>query len=73
MLEALREIFSGDGFMPHGHCGVGLGLSLVRGLVEALGGELSLESEVGRSTFRLLLPEVPAVVPDRSPGAAAGA
>jgi len=36
--------------------GVGLGLSLVRGVVEALGGELSLETEVGRgSTFRVLL------------------
>jgi signal transduction histidine kinase len=29
---------------------VGLGLPIVRGLVEALGGELSIESEVGRGT-----------------------
>jgi signal transduction histidine kinase len=37
--------------------GVGLGLSLVRGVAEALGATVSLESEIGRgSTFRLTLP-----------------
>jgi signal transduction histidine kinase len=40
--------------------GVGLGLSLVKGVSEALGGELSVDSEVGcGSVFRLRLPSEP--------------
>ncbi|HEX5744676.1 MAG TPA: ATP-binding protein [Archangium sp.] len=41
--------------------GIGLGLSISHGLVTALGGELSVESEVGRgSVFRVRLPMAPA-------------
>jgi signal transduction histidine kinase/CheY-like chemotaxis protein len=40
--------------------GIGLGLSISHGLVTALGGELSVESEVGRgSVFRVRLPMAP--------------
>jgi signal transduction histidine kinase len=38
--------------------GVGLGLSLVKAIVEALGAEITVHSEVGRGTvFRIALPE----------------
>ncbi|HEY0095673.1 MAG TPA: ATP-binding protein, partial [Archangium sp.] len=41
--------------------GIGLGLSISHGLVQALGGELSVESEPGRgSVFRVRLPAAPA-------------
>ncbi|WPB76313.1 ATP-binding protein [Archangium violaceum] len=48
--------------------GVGLGLSTSHGLVKALGGELSVESEVGRgSVFRVRLPMSPAPSTASSP------
>jgi signal transduction histidine kinase len=40
--------------------GTGLGLAVSRQLAELLGGELRLESAIGRgSTFTLVLPDVP--------------
>lgn len=43
--------------------GTGLGLPICHGIVVAMGGELSFDSEVGRgTTFRVVLPEVEAEV-----------
>jgi PAS domain S-box-containing protein len=49
--------------------GLGLGLSICHGIVSALGGEISVESRLGKgSLFRVTLPGVPAS--DRPPPAA---
>jgi signal transduction histidine kinase len=46
-----------DDSMTREHTGVGLGLSIVKQLVELMDGEITLESELGRgSTFSVVLP-----------------
>ena len=62
--EDLRRLFThffrGQHHLVRSHKGTGLGLSIARSIVDAHGGEISAESEVGKgSTFRFTLPQAP--------------
>jgi two-component system, NtrC family, sensor histidine kinase KinB len=53
--ERLTNIF--DRFNPYSERGTGMGLALVRRLVETLGGQIAVESRLGHgTTFRFTLP-----------------
>lgn len=53
--ERLANIF--DRFNPFSESGTGMGLALVRRLVESLGGQIAVESRLGHgTTFRFTLP-----------------
>jgi two-component system, NtrC family, sensor histidine kinase KinB len=53
--ERLSNIF--DRFNPFSESGTGMGLALVRRLVESLGGQIAVESRIGQgATFRFTVP-----------------
>ena len=57
-LKAIFDEFEQvDGSSARKHNGAGLGLAISQKMIEAMGGEISVESEVGKgSTFRIRLP-----------------
>lgn len=58
MRRAIFEPFRQGGPVPGQHGGAGLGLYIVRRLVDRLGGTISLESQVGEgSSFQVWIPE----------------
>jgi signal transduction histidine kinase len=57
--QILDEFYRVDSSPDSRHRGAGLGLTLARGLIEKLGGSLSLQSEIGQgSVFSFALPVV---------------
>jgi signal transduction histidine kinase len=65
--EAQAQVFEKfkqlENFLTRQHQGTGLGLALVKQLVEHMGGRVTLESVVGEgSTFTVYLPQEPSNV-----------
>ncbi|MCA9575066.1 MAG: HAMP domain-containing sensor histidine kinase [Polyangiales bacterium] len=61
IFEPFQQVHDGSFVREHG--GVGLGLALVRQLVQAIGGTIEVSSEVGRgSVFRVVVPSVASAV-----------
>ncbi|OSM02224.1 response regulator [Magnetofaba australis] len=71
-LEAIFHPFSQVGEQTsHDYGGTGLGLSICRGLARAMGGEISVESQLGQgSTFTLTLPLPAALEREDAPDSA---
>jgi hypothetical protein len=75
MYEAIFEEFrQGDLGTNRRHEGIGLGLAVCRGLAKLLGGDLRVESTVGKgSTFTVRLPAAAAAQDTDGSDAAVGA
>jgi signal transduction histidine kinase len=59
LANIFKPFFQSDASNAPSHSGVGLGLSIVHGIVAALGGEIDVESTVGKgTTFTVTLPAV---------------
>ncbi|SHJ86210.1 PAS domain S-box-containing protein [Tangfeifania diversioriginum] len=69
-MDAIFDFFTqGDIGLTRGYEGSGLGLSISKGLVELLGGEISLQSEKGKgTTVSFTLPWAPEETEEETPG-----